>query len=65
MNPSQKAAAALAAALELFYGQERELAEMQRQNAVLANQLDDALDAVAELRARVAELEMIAARGAA
>ena len=42
-----------------------ENAQLVRENRKLHDQLDDALDALAELRSRVNELEMLAARGAA
>lgn len=58
MSPTQSAAQALSNALHLFETQERELTEKERQLRMLAEQLDDALDAVAELRMRVAELEI-------
>lgn len=57
MNPSQKAASALSAALEIFYGVDRELAESQRRVATLEGQLEDAIDEVHRLRDQVRQLQ--------
>lgn len=57
---------ALAQAQRIFEQKDRELAAAEKLAARLADQLDDSLDAIAELRQRVSELEqMLAARGAA
>lgn len=65
MSPAQTAAHALSNALRLFETQESELAEKERQLRVLAEQLEDALDEVAALRAQLVATEMTApGRGA-